>query len=60
MTTTTTPVTTSGWYELDNGQVQRFDWRNGRLVSGNTVDSWADVPESPSWDDAGYTRKYVR
>jgi hypothetical protein len=38
------PVTTSGWYELDDGRVQRFYWQQGRLFGGLTVNSWAEVP----------------
>lgn len=39
------PVTLSGWYELEDGRVQRFGWRDGFAVSGVIVAGWADVAD---------------
>lgn len=39
------PITLSGWYELTDGRVQRFDWRSGVLEAGAIVASWEDVRE---------------
>lgn len=55
MATTKQPVTTGGWYELEDGRVQRFSWLDGQLLGGEIVDSWETVPsDSERWDDRGY------
>jgi len=51
------PVTLDGWYELADGRVQRFHWRNGQLVDGDIVASWADVPTDD--EDEWTTRDVV-
>jgi hypothetical protein len=47
---TTRPVTSSGWYEETDGTIAEYKWCAGRLVRGRTAPSWAEVPESPSWE----------
>lgn len=40
---TVIPVTLSGWYECQNGDIARYEWRNGRLVELERAKSWAEV-----------------
>jgi hypothetical protein len=40
------PVTVSGWYELTDGRVQYFWWKNGQLQDGKIVDSWENTNDS--------------
>lgn len=35
------PVSVSGWYANQDGTMTRYDWRNGRLYEGWTVDATA-------------------
>ena len=43
--TTVEPVRGSGWYELTDGTVAEFVWRNGRPEIDQRAHNWAAVAE---------------
>jgi hypothetical protein len=41
--TTKTIITTSGWYENDDGTITEYTWNEGQLHEMSTVADWAAV-----------------
>ena len=52
-------VTTSGWYENDNGSVTFYFWQSGRLCEGKTLADWSAVSEYEGEDHSDLNEIYA-